>query len=351
MLHRPLVSLGLPVYNGENFIEAAIDSILKQTFADFELIISDNASTDRTAAICRGYAERDCRVRFYRNERNLGSAPNFNRTFELASGKYFKWMAYDDVLAPDFLAMSVAALEADPEAILCYSAVDIIDSRGDVLYTDGNHLPALEGAQASKRFGSMILPHQPCWAIFGLIRTEALRGSSLMQSYTGADRALLVELALRGRFVHVAKPLFGNRDHPQRYERTSRFPPEGAAAWWDTRRAGEFIPPFWTLYKDYWRMVTRRVPAPAERLRCYGHLLRWLGIKRHLGLLAADFLGIIDPRLFTAARAAKRRLLGPSKPLRAPIVVRTQGLRRSRRRNLCSPRERRTRDRVPDLRA
>lgn len=323
MSDRPLVSIGLPVYNGENFIEAAIESILNQSFTDFELIISDNASTDRTAAICRGYAERDRRVRLHRNERNLGSAPNFNRTFELASGKYFKWMAHDDVLAPDFLAEEVAALEADPGAVLCYSALDIIDERGEVVAVDDDRLPGLEdGGSPSRRFAWAILPQHRCFQVFGLIRAEALRATSLMPSRTTGDRALIVELALRGPFVYVAKPLFGNRDHPQRYIRAVELSPEAVAAWWDTRRAGEFIPHYWTLYKDYWRMVAHHVPSPRERLRCYGYLLYWLTINRHLVRLLVDLVSMIDPRIFTTARALKWRLFGPSQPLRGPISER-----------------------------
>ena len=320
MSDRPLVSIGLPVYNGENFIEAAIGSILNQTFTDFELIISDNASTDHTAAICQGYAERDRRVRYYRNERNLGSAPNFNRTFELASGTYFKWMAHDDVLAPDFLAAEVEALEADPDAVLCYSALDIIDERGDVLAVDDDRLPGVEdGGSPSRRFAWAILPQHRCFQVFGLIRAEALRGTSLMPSRTTGDRALIVELALRGPFVYVAKPLFRNRDHPQRYIRAVEPSPEAVAAWWDTQRAGKFIPHYWTLYKDYWGMVARGVPSLRERLRCYGYLLYWLSVNRHFVRLIVDLMSMIDPRIFTAARAVKWRLFGPSQPLRGPI--------------------------------
>src|SRR4051794_3298661 len=93
----PKLSIGLPVYNGENFLAHAVDSILAQDFRDFELIISDNASTDRTAEICRGYAESDPRVRYVRFETNQGGSRNFCYVFELARGEYFKWAAHDDV--------------------------------------------------------------------------------------------------------------------------------------------------------------------------------------------------------------------------------------------------------------
>ena len=113
----PKVSLGLPVYNGENFIAQAIESILAQTFTDFELIITDNGSTDRTPKICEAYAARDRRVAYSRNPENLGAAPNFNRAFALSSGRYFKWVAHDDLIAPEFLARCVKVLDNDPSVV------------------------------------------------------------------------------------------------------------------------------------------------------------------------------------------------------------------------------------------
>src|ERR1700690_2651657 len=105
--HKPRVSIGLPVYNGEKYLAAAIDSLLAQTYADFELIISDNASTDRTAKICQEYAELDRRIRYYRQPKNCGIAGNFTRTLELARGEFFQWHAHDDICGPTLLARSV----------------------------------------------------------------------------------------------------------------------------------------------------------------------------------------------------------------------------------------------------
>src|SRR6185436_17133561 len=98
----PLLSIGLPVYNGQKFITNAVDAILAQTFADLELIICDNCSTDQTEAICRAYAAHDSRVHYYRNEQNIGATNNFNRTFSLATGKYFKWATHDDIIQPTY---------------------------------------------------------------------------------------------------------------------------------------------------------------------------------------------------------------------------------------------------------
>ena len=97
----PKISIGMPVYNGENYLAQALRAILSQTFTDFELIISDNASTDATQRICETFAAEDSRVRYFRNSRNIGIEPNFNAAFEPARGKYFMWTAHDDLLEPN----------------------------------------------------------------------------------------------------------------------------------------------------------------------------------------------------------------------------------------------------------
>jgi len=127
MYSTPLVSVGLYVYNGERFLEEALDSILNQTFTDFELIISDNASTDRTGEIAEGYAKRDDRIRYYRSEKNMGGGWNMRRVYELATGKYFKWAAADDLLEPDFLRRCVEILESDPGCVVAQASTKQVD--------------------------------------------------------------------------------------------------------------------------------------------------------------------------------------------------------------------------------
>jgi glycosyltransferase involved in cell wall biosynthesis len=132
-LERPAVSVCLPVFNGENFLREAIASVFDQTFQDFELVISDNASTDGTGDICREAECRDRRVRYFRSETNCGLARNFNRAFGLARGRYLVWLGHDDVMGKDYLRQCVAALEADPGAVLCFSNADYIDDSGSTL--------------------------------------------------------------------------------------------------------------------------------------------------------------------------------------------------------------------------
>ena len=130
--HIPRASIGLPVYNGERFLAAAIDSVLEQTFSDLELIISDNASTDKTAEICRQYVARDPRIRYYRKETNNGGPWNFNRVFQYARGEFFKWQAADDVCAPTLVERSVEMLDRNQTAVLCYPRTMVIDGRGNL---------------------------------------------------------------------------------------------------------------------------------------------------------------------------------------------------------------------------
>src|SRR5262245_40295511 len=127
MRKHPLVSIGLAVYNGEEYLSDAISSILAQSFTDFELIISDNASTDRTEEICKTYADMDSRIRYSRNETNIGGVNNENLTFRLSKGKYFRLAAHDDVCDPKLIEKCVEVLERDQDVILCQTAIVNID--------------------------------------------------------------------------------------------------------------------------------------------------------------------------------------------------------------------------------
>src|SRR5436190_3693526 len=129
----PRVSIGLAVYNGEKYLSQTLDSIVDQTFGDFELVISDNASSDGTEDICRQYAARDARIRYSQSPVNIGLTNNFNRAFRLSSGQYFRWAAADDVFAPTSLERCVDILDKHSEVVLCYPKTILIDDNGDPL--------------------------------------------------------------------------------------------------------------------------------------------------------------------------------------------------------------------------
>jgi glycosyltransferase involved in cell wall biosynthesis len=305
----PRVSVGLPVFNGERYVADAIESVLAQTFEDFELIISDNASTDRTAAICREYAARDPRVRYHRNDRNIGAAPNFNRAFRLSCGQYFKWAAHDDLLAPEFLAKCVAVLDADPRTVLCHTLVTIADENGQSLGTFDSRMDGSAAPSAADRFAAVILSNRFCFDIFGLMRVSAIERIKL-GSFPRSDEAFLGELALLGPILKVPEPLYTNRDHPGRYMRKVQFRPDHSLSWFDANRAGETVLPSWTLFAAYLRMIRVHVPGRRERARCYGHALRWLTVNWNLVRMGLDLVGAVAPGGVDTAHAVKRRLFG-----------------------------------------
>ncbi|MBD2459764.1 glycosyltransferase [Oscillatoria sp. FACHB-1407] len=212
---KPRVSIGMPVYNGERFIKQALDSLLAQTFTDFELIISDNASTDGTEAICRKYAAKDSRIRYYRNLQNIGGTRNFNQAFHLARGEYFKWAAHDDVCEPTFLERCIEVLDKDPSIVLCHSKTVVIDhTNRHILNKMLDPARNLDSIKPSKRYHNILIKTFWSYEAFGLIRADVLRKTCLHGSYHGSDRVLLAELSLRGRFAEIPETLFLRRCHP-----------------------------------------------------------------------------------------------------------------------------------------
>jgi glycosyltransferase involved in cell wall biosynthesis len=179
----------MPVYNGEQFLEQAIQSALGQSFADFELILSDNASTDRTPEICKAYAARDPRVRYYRGDINRGASWNFNHVFGLARADYFKWAAADDTFEPQFLERCFEALEREPSAVLAYTRAAAIDDQGEaVSEVDLGGYLDLALDEPKERFFQLMEVFRPAvrrvsgWKglyVFGLLRSDALRKTDL----------------------------------------------------------------------------------------------------------------------------------------------------------------------------
>jgi glycosyltransferase involved in cell wall biosynthesis len=213
------VSVGMPVFNGERFVEEAIDSILEQSYQDFELVISDNASTDRTEEICRAYAAKDKRVVYVRNRVNYGVAFNFSNVFRLSSGQYFKWAASDDVCGKDFLLRCVEVLDQDPSAVIAYPKTVGVDAHGarvqlDHQISDANAAQSTYSPDPVVRFRRLM--RNPWWVqgpFFGLMRSEALNRTRLHGNFHGGDHVLITELALLGRFFEIEEDLFFLRMH------------------------------------------------------------------------------------------------------------------------------------------
>jgi len=268
------VSIGLPVFNGARFLPAALDSLLAQSFEDFELVICDNASSDGTMQICREYAARDARIRLTENAKNLGAARNFNRTFELAQGSYFKWAAHDDVCASEFLAEACAVLDRDPSIVLCHSEVQMIDESGKVLGLHDSGLAHTGSARASERFRDLISLEHWCFDVFGLMRREVLAATPLIGAYVGSDRNLVAEMALHGRFHRLPEPLFRSREHPGRSIRSIRTDDE-RARWFDADLPARRRYWYHRRMLEYARSIQRSPLGISERLECYAELMRW----------------------------------------------------------------------------
>jgi glycosyltransferase involved in cell wall biosynthesis len=282
-LDRPTVSICLPVYNGERYIRYAIKSILEQTFEDFELIISDNASTDATADISREATARDPRVHYYRVDVNRGSAWNHNRTFKLAKGRYVAWIGHDDVMAKEYIARCVETLEKDPGAVLCFAAYNYIDERGSLIKRPPMENPgALE--RPSARFVHIIY-ECACLAIYGVMKTQTLKQTALHGGFADCDRVLLAEMGLRGRFSLVPEPLFSRRYHAERVTTKYRSLRERTLIM-DPTKSGRLFLPVMLQAVAFCSAIQRANLPLTERLRCYRSLLGWLRLMRRDDLVS-----------------------------------------------------------------
>lgn len=290
--NKPKVSIGLPIYNGERYLEETLDSLLAQTYADFELIISDNGSTDGTERICQEYCARDSRIRYFRNQKNNGAARNYNRVFEFSSGEYFKWAAHDDVLSPTFVEKCVAALDSNPSLVLCFSWLIDIDEEGNELSIRAPTV-TYDLVRPHERFRALseVRPTYTCEAVFGLVRSRVLRKTKLIGSYSDSDRTLLAELGLHGPMYEIPEVLFLHRLHPQssvkiwpgRQERT---------AWFDPAYQGRIVFPHWRQLAELLSVIWRSPVSWTERLYCYFHMLNWL--KRGRRRLRRDLVSAIE---------------------------------------------------------
>jgi hypothetical protein len=305
---KPLLSIGLFVYNAERFIVAALDSLLAQTFSDFELIISDNASTDRTGQICQEYAARDSRIRYYRNQHNMGAGWNIRRVYYLASGRYFKWAAADDMIEAQFLRSCIDVLENDSTYVLAHSKTKVVDENGRFL--ENYHWPMkTESPSVVTRFREMLLNDHMCYQIFGVIRLDALRTIPAQGSYVNSDGVLLAQLSLIGRFHENPDYLFISTRHSgqssktvpirlkqPRFRLTNRHGTLPCPEWWDPTKTRTISFPEWRQLKEYFLSIRRAPLSAGNRLACYLLLGPW--IKKHFRRMMKDLLIAADQVLY-----------------------------------------------------
>ncbi len=283
------VSIGIPVYNGERFLKETLDSLLAQTFEDLEIIISDNASTDQTESICRFYTEKDSRIRYVKNQRNMGAAYNYNHTFELSSGKYFKWAAADDLCAPNYIEKCVASLERRSEVVLCYSRATLIDEYGQCI-RQANIDPNLDLPSVTSRFHRGVCNISHCNAVLGVIRTDILKKTRLIQNFTPSDKVLLLELLLYGPFIELSEYLFFRRLHPAASGHIKTI--EAQQEFYDPETKGKIFLFAWNFLFQKLMIVKDAPFGPSQKMRMFLSIARRMLTDRKR-LLTEPLIGLM----------------------------------------------------------
>lgn len=266
------VTVGLPVYNGERYLEDTLKTVLNQTYPDFRLIIADNASTDKTEDICRHYASRDERIHYIRNPVNLGASKNYSCCFEPARTPYFRWQNADDPIEPTLIERCVEVLDDNPDVVLAYGQTRIIDEHGQLLshYQDNLNLPDPSAAQ---RFIDCVTKIRLQNVMYGLIRRDALTHTALLGNYVASDLNLVAEIALYGKFREIPVHLFNRRMHPQASS-WDRSDSERQRNFWDPAKR-KLILQTWRSIYEYYKAVARAPIPLSEKRRISYFLLKW----------------------------------------------------------------------------
>jgi len=300
---QPLVSIGLPVFNGEDYLEDAIDSILSQTYKNIEIVICDNASTDRTSAIVDSYCRNDDRIKYHRHDINLGAARNYNSTFELSNGKYFKWAAHDDIMHKNYIEQCVKSLEKDSSTSLVQSLVGQIDETGTVTkhkYTGINDIFPEDMSICSQY--QVLMQKRGAWVrIFGLIRSDILKNTPLIDKYVGSDLTLLGELGLNGKVKDIDSELFWRREHTRTSTRGEFKARRKRLVWFDTKKKPNTLSlPEWKLTWEMFRSITRQSIAFKSKFYCFRVIAGRMWIKKRL---------LVEDLFFTMTDSFKSMIL------------------------------------------
>jgi glycosyltransferase involved in cell wall biosynthesis len=286
----------MPVFNGARFLREALDSLLSQSFEEFQLIISDNASTDETETICREYENLDRRVGYHRSPENRGATWNYNHVFQLAQAQvapYFKWASHDDLCAASYLERCIETLDSYPQVVLCYARTAIIGEDGGFVkyYPDDLNLRAKRPSERYRHFHRLYRHPRLCNPIFGVMRTNILAKTPLIGNYVSTDMVLLGELSLHGQFYEIPEALFLRRDHPQASVRA--YPQyRDRAAWFDPHNKDKLQMNKWIWLREYLGGIRRAALPPVERRRCYLEMGQWVwwnlrGLTKDIGKAVA----------------------------------------------------------------
>ena len=286
---NPLVSIGLPVYNGEKTIAQAIDNLLKQDYSNLEIIISNNGSTDRTAEICGEVIKKDSRLKYFHSDENRGSYWNFNRVFYLSSGKYFMWAAHDDMRESSFVSVCVKKLEQFPEAALCHPFTEMfVENREKRLCV--TNLNSFEGVTDLVKRYQQTLKHFPAVAIYGIYRSSTVKKTHMLEHLIASDLSFVQELSIYGSFIQVPEKLFTyiNREKWNTvHDDYKNFSGKDRKPWWYF--------PFIVLFCNHWSRVIRAELPLMIKLRLW-YILTEHELKQVILKIFFKLCGCICPR-------------------------------------------------------
>jgi glycosyltransferase involved in cell wall biosynthesis len=216
----PLVTIGMPIYNEERFLAQTLEMLCQQDYENFQILISDNASTDSTGDIAARIASADDRIQYLRVEENTGAVDNFRRVLDMAEGKYFMWAAGHDEWSKDLISDSVATLEANDGASIAFATSYWIDESGERDNRDTDYSDT-RGKSLFSRFFTVFWGNMH--PILGVIRLENLRRARSFRRFAGADLVLLSELILMGDFVHAPNASWNRRDVRKKENHSERM--------------------------------------------------------------------------------------------------------------------------------
>lgn len=277
---QPRVSIGMPAYNAASTVRVAIESLLAQTLGDFELIVSDNASTDETRAVVAELAARDTRISYQRQPVNIGANPNYTSVFHRARGEFFKWASSSDWCAPTLLERCVAALSADPDAVLAAPRTRLFVGDPSHFQDYASDFEILERTP-SQRLARFLATLRLNNAMNGVFRAQALRATRLVEPYQSADVVMMGHLALLGKMLLVDEPLYYRR-----MEQLTSTALQSAEAVRQHHYPSMHAGALFQASKRHlgWLRAASAAPLPAgEALRVYRQLLR-LAVGERQGL-------------------------------------------------------------------
>jgi glycosyltransferase involved in cell wall biosynthesis len=302
---RRKLSVGLVVFNGERYLAEAIDSILAQTFENFELILSDNASTDATADICQAYAAADRRVRYLRNAVNVGVAENFNLAFRAANSDYFRWAAHDDRMAPTYLQRCVAMLDADPALAAAHSLARAIDENGNVFRLEPQPL-LLQSPFASERYRAIVTGRE--YAFWSVIRSDVITRVLPHKPHPSSEYIFQAEVALRGSFGIVPERLFDERWHADRYSQ-SAVSADQLRQWWGNSAAQNVWLQAPARFYGQATAVWRSPASWEQKILCWRHLSGC--VEEYFGDIAARNRRRLHSAAVSVANRLRRTAVSP----------------------------------------